>query len=136
MFAEWRFRSFINGSLYACISEAIYMLQHGIPLITARELWGNTSVKFNTLSYRSANLAFHFRFCSTTEGQDLESACTSFVGATVFELAAVRTLVIDGACLHGGTQGFLLYVWTVHLQVKIVLCVWCMYVCTYIAHTR
>ena len=49
---------------------------------------------------------FPLLFCSTTKADDLESACTSFVGATVFELAAVRTLVIRSAYLHDGTHGF------------------------------
>ena len=35
---------------------------------------------------------------------------------------------------HGGAQGFPAYVCMFHLQVKLVLRVWCMYICTYISH--
>ena len=114
-------------------------------------LWSDQHVAWNSLNHDQGivrnyfcetwyalrprrNCVFPFSFGSTTEAFDLESACSSFVGATVFELVAVWTLLGQSACLHGGAQCFPLYVCINHLQVQLVLRVWCMYVCTYIAH--
>ena len=46
-------------------------------------------LKLDTLSDLAVIVSFHFSVGSTTEVDDLESACASFVGATVCELVAV-----------------------------------------------
>ena len=63
-------------------------------------------LKLVTLSDLAVIVSFHFSVGSTTEVDDLESACSSFVGATVFEPVAVWTLLDQSACHHGGAQGF------------------------------
>ena len=78
-------------------------------------------MRLDTLSDLASVVSFHFSFGSATEANDLESAWASFVGANVYELVAVWTLLGQGACLRGGAQGFSLYVCMIHLQVKIVL---------------
>ena len=46
-------------------------------------------LKLDTLSDLAVIVSFHFSVGSTTEVDDLESACASFVGATVCELVVV-----------------------------------------------
>ena len=78
-------------------------------------------MKLDTLSDLASVVSFHFSFGSATEANDLESAWASFVGANVYELVAVWTLLDQIACHHGGAQGFPVYVCMIHLQVKLVL---------------